>query len=457
MNKILFLWDKLVWLLNQVNKEVENTVVQVIVDYWIVFIIVGVTVYMFRLGIYMLYKLINYIYCKYARSNRSIVRIRWEVELKVFFERIYYGFGIYKVNTNESDKNKFRKSRKYAPSGIFQLLIVIIKLIMPIHIYNVLLWGIVIVYKAPVFVDIVYQNINIGTLENTVTYIKSIGLNNFTEVLKNISFIIMACLVITGCWSYLSTYRKVSNQKLEKVLANQDRLINIIGKILYKLEENIDIFFSMKNNLPLFLSDYITCADAYNFENGKLVIFNKYKINYEYGEKEYIEQKLYEFKSYKEEIENLNDMIKDVEKDYLWATIGKFYKSMWYEEVKMHLISKEPLKFREGDLLDRERLIEWMSNSSDKYLKKRFEKIGKVKSGLITQEAYEAVDGLNIKISFEYDQKSSERELEEKLIKFSMQCDKKIREAIEAYLILEKYLYKLEKLSWRLGFFSKTK
>lgn len=71
------MWDKLVWLLNQVNKEVENTVVQVIVDYWIVFIIVGVTVYMFRLGIYMLYKLINYIYCKYARSNRSIVRIRW--------------------------------------------------------------------------------------------------------------------------------------------------------------------------------------------------------------------------------------------------------------------------------------------------------------------------------------------------------------------------------------------
>lgn len=457
MDKILFLWDKLVWLLNQVNKEVENTVVQVIVDYWIVFIIVGVTVYMFRLGIYMLYKLINYIYCKYARSNRSIVRIRWEVELKVFFERIYYGFGIYKVNIQETDKNKFRKSRKYAPSGIFQLLIVIIKMIMPIHIYNVLMWGFVLVYKVPVFVNTVYQNINVGTLENIFTYIKSIGLNNFTDVLKNISFIIMACLVITGCWSYLSTYRKVSNQKLEKVLANQDRLINIIGKILYKLEENIDMFFSMKNSLPLFLSDYITCSDAYYFENDKLIIFKKYKINYEYGEKEYIAQKLYDFKSYKEEIDNLNDMIKDLEKDYLWTTIGKFYKSMWYEEVKTHLISKEPLKFKEGDLLDRERLIEWMINSSDKYLKKRFEKIGKVKSGRITQEEYETVDGSNIKISFEYDQKSSEKELEEKLIKFSMQCDKKIREAIEAYLILEKYLYKLEKLNWRLGFFSKTK
>lgn len=457
MDKILLLWDKLVWLLNQVDKEVKNSVVQAIVDYWMVFIIVGVTVYMFRLGIYMLYKLINYIYCRYARSNRSIVRIRWEVELKVFFERLYYGFGIYKVNIKENDKNKFRKSRKYAPSGIFQLLIVIIKMIMPIHIYNVLMWGLVLVYKAPIFVNTVYQNINLGTLENTVMYIKSIGLNNFTEVLKNISFIIMACLVITGCWSYLSTYRKVSNQKLEKVLANQDRLINIIGKILYKLEENIDMFFSMKNSLPLFLSDYITCADAYYFENDKLIIFKKYKINYEYGEKEYIAQRLSDFKSYKEEIDNLDDMIKDVEKDYLWTTIGKLYKSMWYEEVKTYLISKEPLKFKEGDLLDRERLIEWMINSSDKYLKKRFEKIGKVKSGIITQEKYETVDGSNIKISFEYDQKSSEKELEEKLIKFSRQCDKKIREAIESYLILEKYLYKLEKLSWRLGFFSKTK
>lgn len=456
MNKVLFLWDKLVWLLNQVNKEIGNTVVQVIVDYWIVFIIVGVIVYMFRLGIYMLYKLINYIYCKYARP-KNIIRIRWEVELKVFFEKVYYGFGIYKVNVMENDNNKFRKSRRYAPSGIFQLFILIIKMIMPIHIYNVLIWGLVLVYRVPVFVNNVYQNINIGTLENTVTYIKSIGLNNFTEALKNIAFIIMACLIITGCWSYLSTYRKVNNEKLEKVLANQDRLINIIGKILYKLEENIDMFFSMKNSLLLFFSDYITCTDTYNFENGKLIIFNNYRTNYEYGEKEYIEQKLSEFESYKEEIDNLKDMIKDVEKDYLWTTIGKFYKSMWYEEVKMHVISKEPLKFKKGDLLDREKLIEWMINSSDKYLKKRFEKIGKVKNGTITKEEYETVDGSNIKSSFEYNQKSCEKELEEKLSKFSMQCDKKLRDAVEAYLILEKYLYKLEKLSWRLGFFSKTK
>lgn len=454
MKQVLFLWDKLIWLLNQIDKEIGNKIIQIIVDYWIVFLIVWFLLYMFRLGIYILYRLASR---RKYKESKSLIKVRWQVEFKVISEKLYFGFKLYKVNRIDNDDNEFRKSRRYAPSGIFELLSSIIQTMMPIRIYNVFIWGLVFVYKYPIFVNEVYKTINIDTLGNIVIYIKSIGLNKFTESLKNISFIIVSILIITGCWSYLSTYRKVNNEKLEKILAKQDRLIHIIGGILYKLEENINTFFSMKDYLNLFLCEYITHTDAYDLENKKLRIVNNYRVKPEYGEVEYIEQKLSEFKSYEEEINGLNHIIQDIEKDYLWSAIKRFYKSMWYEDEKLNIISKTPLESKKSYLLDREDLKEWMIRSSSKLLEERFEKIIKVKNGIVTKEEYEDEEGCCIKISFEDAEQFYEEQLEKKLIEFCNDVDRRLRNSIEIYLILEMYLCKLERLNWKLGFFSKIK
>ncbi|MBU3196723.1 hypothetical protein KPL26_08550 [Clostridium algidicarnis] len=57
-----------------------------------------------------------------------------------------------------------------------------------------------------------------------------------------------------------------------------------------------------------------------------------------------------------ENIGRLKDLIKDIDKDNLWSTFRRIYKNMQYEEIRLHVISKEYFKNDERALLDRENI-----------------------------------------------------------------------------------------------------
>lgn len=459
MKLLVWIWLSLKSLLTYID-NIDNNVVRIIIQYWTIFLTIKVIICILRLIGLGLYKGVSNIANKF-KPCKKIILIWWEVELKMFFEMLYRKLKLYKLSGGIPEENVFISSSKYSPSGLLKMARLILKRMVAFDVVNIIIWSLLLVHIFQITTDDIYKFISVTIKSNLLIQLKRTSIKSIVEVLKNISFLTVAILIITGYWSYLSVYRNVYNEKLKKVMQYQDNLINILGGIIYKLEENINTLIKNREILPNLLCELITGEEVYYLKEDKLkrYSFNTYNKldNKELDDKE-LDNRLDEFKSYSNEFNRLEEIMGNFESENLWDVFYSVNKVKNIEGNKLGFYNKETLKNRRNDLLDKENIKNWLKNLSENdSLKEEYKNIVKVWKGEICKSDYQKKHIQVAGLTFDEKEKWYEKQLEKKVIDFTNSIDRRLRNSIEVYLTLTKYLNKLIKYKKRLKFFSKVK
>ncbi|MGG3871849.1 hypothetical protein [Brevibacillus laterosporus] len=300
------------------------------------------------------------------------------------------------------------------------------------------MWGIILSYFNPVLYQKVasfLKNLTWVEFTSAVSQVDFKGIGSFLTFASFLLSITIILLFSTNSFKW-KAMRKVKEDKYEKVIKHNEQLEGLLCDISYKSKLNIDTLNHMIPYLPNMFSELITQTDKYSLEKDSL----KKLDNKGSHSNTKLDDLVSGYESFQEQINKINEILKDIQDSRLLYVFSKVNKSARYEILELGLFFRTSL---DQTLIEGEGFKKAIEERKRKLsrLTKDFIQINEVLNGWLKKEEFIKEYNKNgSSFTFEQIVKFKERKLKDAMIEFKRFLHQRLEDAMHHHIILIEYL-----------------
>lgn len=370
-------------------------------------------------------------------ANKSISVLRLLSEWYYLLDKFLYYCSPHLITYSSHNDNILVKTNIFSPILFYRFVKSMLFGMFTFSFQNILLWGMILLYFNPIILPNNLLSLPDINWDKAIPAILQFEYTKVNDFLTFVSIILSMTLILWLTSSSLKwkAMRKINEEKYEGALIHQENIEEILRKITYYSEENIDILYKTIKYLPDLFGNLITHTNDYYLEEGILK-----KTKYSNNTTTKIEDLVCGYHSFQKEVTQLNQILEEIHQSRLQFVFFKINKSIRFETLKLGLFSRTFLDF---DLIEKENFkqtiesrIKNLSHLTDNFIKINDVRLGWVKKEDFEEEYAKYGVSLNIEDSLRY----SEEKLQKELNKFKKFLYEKMIYALLNHIILKEYI-----------------